>query len=158
MNYGISLWHSYRTGMAPGRGDDRDCEGCRCRHCSGSHGPSYRAVGGRLARGVPNRYKGPLYPALCPFSPRFTRSLILYLHEHGDCQGLFVTTWPQHRLYKRYIGVYISFFPWVKSKLCPSETNRYWRYSRDGAEGLDICMEWIRRLFVFSSEVIRLSE
>ena len=54
--------------------------------------------------------------------------------------------------------MYISFLPWVKSKLCPLETSRYWRYSRDSTEGLDICIEWTRRLFVFASEVIRLSE
>ena len=34
------------------------------------------------------------------------------------------------------------------SELCFIETCCYWRYSRDRAKGLDICMEWICRLSV----------
>ena len=41
-------------------------------------------------------------------------------------------------------------------ELCFAETRCYWRYSRDRAKGLDICLEWIRRLFVphFEDDVV----
>jgi hypothetical protein len=39
----------------------------------------------------------------------------------------------------------------LRSEVRFSETGRHRRYSRDGTEGLDICMEWICGLFVVPS-------
>ena len=48
----------------------------------------------------------------------------------------------------------LRFSPGKWSELFPSETSCHWRYGRDSAEGLSICMEWICRLLVSSLEVI----